>query len=174
MRRIVEEERATETKSGMSEVAARFDAAPAADGQTPGDAAALAVAGCLDLIGADVAFVATLAGNSKTIAVSRVTPYSKYPVHLTFPLDAPYPIAETIRTRKPLFLADNEELGCAHPGLVRVKDEDHACATLPLFVDEEFHGALNVGFEDPRRFSEADRDALAVLAERCALLIARR
>ena len=163
-----------ETQTGAGELAARFDAAPADPGQTPGDAAALAVARCLDLVGGDVAFVATLAGNGDTIAVSRGTRYSKYPVHLTFPLDAPYPIAETIRTRAALFLANNEQLECEHPGLVRVKCDDHACATLPLFAGDDFVGALNVGFEEPRTFTDADREALGTLAERCARLIARR
>jgi GAF domain-containing protein len=154
-------------------VRARFARRPyVAD--SPLDAAALAVGACLDVLGADVAFVATVAEGSSMLAVSRVTPYAKHPVHLSFPIDAPYPLAETIRTREALFIDDNEQLECEHPGLVRVKCDDHACATLPLFAGGDFVGALNVGFEDPRAFTDEDREALAALARGCAHVLAQR
>ena len=130
----------------------------------------------LDELDADAAYVATPAADGETLEVARVTPYSREPVRLTMPADAPYPIAETMRTRQPLFIGSNEEL-CEHPGLVRVKSEDHACATLPL-VDEngELLGAINLGFEDPHAFTETELELIALVGQHCAeaMSVARR
>lgn len=135
----------------------------------PVDAAALVIARELDEIGADAAFVATLAARADAVDVARVTRWSARPVRLAFPLDAPYPLAKALRDREPLFIADNEQLRCDHPGLVRVQEEDHACATLPLVeADGSLLGALNLGFEDPHDFSAEERAAIAAVAERCA------
>ena len=135
------------------------------------------VADCLDTLGADAGYVATPAENGLTLDVERVTPYSAKPVHLELRADDPYPIAETMRTKRPLYVASNEQLLCDHPGLVRVTPDDHACATLPLFGDDgELLGALNLGFEDPHDFSEAELELIDVLGRHCAeaMALARR
>jgi GAF domain-containing protein len=138
------------------------------------DIAAMTIVEALDEIGADAAFVGVLDVDGQTIQVARVTPYSRSPVRLAFPVGAPYPIAETLRSKQPLFVASNEQLRCDHPGLVRVKDEDHACATIPLFSEEgELLGALNLGFEDPHEFSQHEQSLIADIAARCARLLSR-
>ncbi|MDP8911253.1 MAG: hypothetical protein M3M94_04230, partial [Actinomycetota bacterium] len=58
------------------------------------------VARCLEALGADAGFVATVADDDHMLHVARVTAYSDQPVHLAFPLDAPYPLAEVVRTRR--------------------------------------------------------------------------
>ena len=145
--------------------------------EQPGDAARMrlgakvatvVVAECLPLIGADAGFVATLGPDGETVEVSRVTPFSERPAHLSFAADAPYPIAHTIRTRQPLLVASNDEL-CEHPGLVRVKSEDHACATMPLVAEDgTLLGALNFGFDEPHPFSDDEVEVIDVVARRCA------
>ena len=142
-------------------------------GLQPLDAAALLVARDLDVLGADTGFVATVAGDGQTLEVVRVTPASEHLVRLAFPLSSPYPLAEAIRVRRTLFVASNEQLACDHPGLVRVKSEDHACATMPLFDEQgALVGALNLGFEDPHEFGEAERRVIEFLADRCAAVLA--
>ena len=140
-----------------------------------GDRAALAIAPELGRVGADAAFVAILSPNGRTIDVSRVTPFSEHPARLAFPVESPYPLAEVIRRGDALFIASNEQLNCDHPGLIRIQDVDHACATIPL---RDAHGALlgalNLGFEDPHEFSEAERAEIALLAERCARVLEGR
>lgn len=122
---------------------------------------------CLADLDADAGFVATV-GEDGALDVARVTQFSETPVRLAFPVDAPYPIAATLRTGQPLFIASNETL-CEHPGLLRVKSEDHACATQPLFdEDGQVIGALNIGFDDPHEFSEQELQLLGVLACECA------
>jgi GAF domain-containing protein len=136
---------------------------------TPSEAVAMMVAPFLTEVGADAGFVGAVAADGRTIEVARVTPYSKAPVRLAFALDAPYPLAATIRRAQPLFIASNEQLACDHPGLIRVEAEDHACATMPLLAEDgELLGALNLGFEDPHEFTDEERTAIEQLAARCA------
>jgi GAF domain-containing protein len=138
-----------------------------------GDRAALAIAAELERLGADAAFVATLSANGRTVDVSRVTPFSEHPARLAFPVEAPYPLAEVMRRGDPLFIASNEQLSCDHPGLIRIQDVDHACATIPLRdANGGLLGALNLGFEDPHEFSDAEREEIQLLADRCASVLA--
>ena len=143
----------------------------------PGDVAATMVADSLTAVGADAGFVATLDAELDTIEIARVTPYARHPVRFTLGLDAPYPLAETIRTREPLFIENNEHLACNNPGLIRIRTEDHSCATIPL-VDEEgsLLGALNLGFDEPRTFTARDRELIDLLVQHCseAMSLARR
>lgn len=149
-----------------------MDESPFESARLPVDVAALAAQGELENVGADAAFVAVASKDGSAIEVARVTRYSGRPVRLAFPADAPYPLAEVIRRGSPLFIASNEQLRCEHPGLVRVDDDDHACATLPLRGDEgELLGALNLGFEDPHEFTDAERELIATLAVRCARVL---
>ena len=149
-------------------------AAPADHGKNVvADVATAILAAALDVVEADAGFVATVAEDGRTLNVARITPFAPTPVRLAFPLDAPYPLAETIRTRRPLFIANNEQLVCDHPGLVRVKSEDHACATLPLFDDDgELLGAVNLGYDEPHAFTESELELIDVVARHCARAMA--
>lgn len=137
-----------------------------------GDRAALAIAAELERVGADAAFVATLSANGRIVDVSRVTQFSEHPARLAFPVEAPYPLAEVMRRGDSLFIASNEQLNCDYPGLIRIQHVDHACATIPLRdAGGRLLGALNLGFEEPHEFSEAERAEIELLAERCARVL---
>ncbi|MCU1347012.1 MAG: uncharacterized protein JWO56_42 [Acidobacteria bacterium] len=137
------------------------------------DVAAMTVVPLLDALSADAAFVAAVSKEGSAIQVARVTPFSQAPVRLAFPIDSAYPIAIVLRNGEALFVSSNEQASCDHPGLVRVRDEDHACATIPLFTSAgTMVGALNVGFADPHEFSDDERTMLSQMAERCAAVLA--
>lgn len=141
--------------------------------ETSLDAAARVVATFLPVLGADVGFVAAPSSSGDALEVARVTQFSRAPVRLAFPLDAPYPLAEAIRRRRSLFIASNEQLACDHPGLVRVQAEDHACATVPLFDDaDQILGAVNVAFDEPHPFGDDELQLVEILARRCAAVLA--
>jgi hypothetical protein len=138
------------------------------------DAAAGVLADRLSALGADAGFVATVTPDGRTIEVARVTPFSGAPVRLAFPADAPYPLAAAIRRNEPLFISSNDTLACDHPGLIRMRGEDHACATFPLRGDDgTVIGSANVSFEEPREFSDRDRTELESLFAACAGVLAR-
>lgn len=146
-----------------------------ADGPSvPLDEVATMLGGRLAGLGADAGFVATLSSDRRMLEVARVTPFSSAPVRLAFSADAPYPLAHVIRSDEAIFITSNEALACDHPGLVRVRDEDHACATLPLHGSEgAVIGSANVSWEEPREFSDADRDEVASLLTECEQELAR-
>ena len=130
-------------------------------------AAAVLAAG-LSTLGADAGFIATPSPDGRTLHVARVTPSSTASVRLAFPVDAPYPLAAAVRRDEPLFISSNEALACDHPGLVRVRGEDHACATVPLHGSTgAVIGSANVSFAEPREFSDDDRARLRALFSAC-------
>ena len=132
------------------------------------EAAAAVLATRLKGMGADAGFVATISADGRTVEVARVTPFSDVPVRLAFPADAPYPLAAAIRSNRPLFISSNDTLACDHPGLIRVRGEDHACATLPLRgSDGTVLGSANVSFADPREFSDGDRTEIEIGRASC-------
>lgn len=147
-----------------------------ASGALPDSAAVRAarlLAALLDLLGADVGFLGTVTPDGGTLDVFRVTPFSENLVRLAFPLDAPYPLAYAVRTELPAFIASNEELRCDHPGLVRIEERDHACATVPLHdLDGRLLGAVNVSFEEPHAFTDGERALIDAAARRCAAVLA--
>lgn len=141
------------------------------------DVAASVLAEQLSSLGADAGFVATVSPDGRTVEVARVTPFSQAPVRLAFPADAPYPLAAAIRRNEALYISSNDTLACDHPGLIRIRGEDHACATVPLHSgDGSVIGSANISFEDPREFSPGDRSEIEKLFAACAdaLLLARR
>jgi hypothetical protein len=153
---------------------ARLEAVYALGNDGAREAAAAVLAGRLSAVGADAGFVATLSSDGRTLEVARVTPFSAVPVRLAFPVDAPYPLAAAIRSNEPLFISSNDTLACDHPGLVRIRGEDHACATVPLRdTDGAVVGAANLSFEDPREFTDRDRAEIQSLFAACAAALVR-
>jgi GAF domain-containing protein len=131
------------------------------------------IASSLEPIGADAGFLATMIEQGRTLEVLRVTRYSSRPIRLAFSVDAPYPLAEAVRTRETLFIASNEQMICDHPGMMRLETEDHACATVPLIAETgELLGAVNLGFEDPHEFTAEERRLIEALGEECARALA--
>jgi hypothetical protein len=153
----------------------RLEGVYAGGPSVPIDEVATLLGGRLAGLGADAGFVATLSSDRTMLEVARVTPFSTAPVRLAFSADAPYPLAHVIRSDEAIFITSNEALACDHPGLLRVRDEDHACATLPLHGAEgAVIGSANVSWEAPREFSDADRDEVAALLAECEQELARR
>ena len=88
----------------------------------------------------------------------------------SFPLDAPLPASEAIRTGALVLLRSREERDALYPvfvGTPMVGSQAHAIVPLPDEGGTPF-GALVVGFEDPRDFDAADRTHLHALASLCA------
>lgn len=139
---------------------------------SPSDVAATMLTQGLSVLGADAGFIGRLLG-TEALQIVHVAGFAyETRKRLLIPLDAPYPLAEAVRSDRALFIASNEELRCDHPGLTRMKHADHACATIPLPADGRLLGALNVTYDSPRTFDAADKELLHLFAERCARTIA--
>ncbi len=152
-----------------SDLMGRLESVYALAGEGALEAGAAILAARLGGLGADAGFIATVSPDRRTVEVVRVTPFSRAPVRLAFPADAPYPLASAIRRDEALFISSNETLACDHPGLIRIRGDDHACATVPLHtMAGALIGSANVSFEDPREFSDGDRIELESVFAACA------
>jgi serine phosphatase RsbU (regulator of sigma subunit)/PAS domain-containing protein len=88
----------------------------------------------------------------------------------SFPLDAPLPASEAIRTGRLVLLRSQEERDRLYPVFVGTPMVDsHAHAIVPL-PDEDGRpfGALVVGFDTPRTFDGGERAMLMSLGSLCA------
>jgi PAS domain S-box-containing protein len=92
-----------------------------------------------------------------------------------FPLDAPTPLAEAVRTGQPIFLATFEERVERYPDLVKQMTPllRGAATALPLIVDGQVAGAIGFSYEQPRPFAEEDRSFMLTIAQQCSQAVER-
>ncbi len=92
-------------------------------------------------------------------------------------LGAVHPVAETVRSARPLFLSDREELTARwpapEPAASLSEIDERAWAILPLATTDAPFGVLIFGFRAPREFSAVDRTYLTALADQCAKALER-
>lgn len=103
-----------------------------------------------------------------------------YPPHIidpwkSFPLDAPVPIAEAVRTRQAIYMQSAEERLERYPELIKVaaKQVTQSSASLPLITGGKAIGCLGLSFNRPGAFSEDDKEFMFALARQCAQALER-
>ncbi|MEY2401599.1 MAG: hypothetical protein QOJ08_1710, partial [Ilumatobacteraceae bacterium] len=89
-----------------------------------------------------------------------------------FPLDAPLPASDVVRTQMPVYLHSPAERAELYP-MFADTGGDGASAMLPLTVRDVTLGAIVFGFDGEREFDESDRSILTALATQCAVAIDR-
>lgn len=153
----------------LADVSAALSAAA-----TPDEVAAAMLASGMATLGADAGFVGRLVEDGSALRVIRLAGYEPDQAEqFELPLDAPYPLAEALRRSESLYIGSNEQLRCDFPGLRRITDDDHACATVPLSSPRGPVGSLNIGFSEPRLFSADEIELIEELGRRCAQALAR-
>jgi PAS domain S-box-containing protein len=90
-------------------------------------------------------------------------------------LDADLPLAEAVRSGKPIFLGSREVLVKRYPGLADVSDRlgRIALAALPLATKGRRFGGALFGFPGVKAFDAEERRFLRGLAQQCALALER-
>lgn len=122
--------------------------------------------GSLCLLSADCAF----------LHVAAQVGYSDYVTEAwaTFPVDAPTPAGDVVRSAEPVYLASRAELHDRYPIFGGATVVSEALAILPLTTaGHESLGALVFGFAQAREFPPADRRMLEALATQAANALAR-
>lgn len=90
-----------------------------------------------------------------------------------FPLDAPVPAADAVRTGKAVLFSSLEERDRLYPMFSGQPSRNQAFATVPLTVGARTMGAVTFGWAEQRQFSIEDRRFLLALAEQCAQAVDR-
>src|SRR5439155_21931196 len=93
----------------------------------------------------------------------------------TFPIEAAFPLSQSVRSAEPVFLEDLRArterfpaFGPAAPGT-----PDHAVACVPFLLEGRAVGGLVLSFGEPRPFSERDQAVLLALGRQCAQALQR-
>ena len=88
----------------------------------------------------------------------------------TAPLSAPVPAADAVRRRRPVWLESMADCQAAYPEVAGLIAEYGypAQVHLPLMINDRCVGVLGAALHAPRRFGEADRAAVELLADQCA------
>jgi PAS domain S-box-containing protein len=89
-----------------------------------------------------------------------------------FPLAAPVPIADAVRSGEIVIVSSPEERS-RYPALSGRPAAYPVSLSVPLVVEGERLGAMGLGFHAPREFSDDDRALLLALARQCAQAIRR-
>ncbi len=89
-----------------------------------------------------------------------------------FPLDAPLPASDVVRSRSPIYLHSQQERAERYPIFANTGG-DGATAVLPLITRDTPLGAIVFGFDGEREFDEGDRAFLGALATQCAIALDR-
>lgn len=91
-----------------------------------------------------------------------------------FPLAAPTPLSEAVRTGKPIFLQSPQSAE-RFPLLSDLANQgsNKAWAAIPLVVNGRIIGAMGLSFEQPQAFSEDERNFMLALGRQCAQALDR-
>ena len=118
-----------------------------------------------------------LLADVSTLKVVQATgyPQSLVDAWTSFPIAAANQIAETVRTKKPIFLENLAALMANYPNLVDAValTGNQAWASIPLIAEGKIIGALGLSFATVQIFNEEDRGFMLTLGQQCAQAIAR-
>ncbi len=127
--------------------------------------------------GADSAFIALLTQNGTELEVLDA------PGHDTtlleewrrFSIHTPVPLAETVRTRKPIWLESTAARIERYPHLANEYSQANygAWLSIPLMVEGRAVGGMSLSFSEAHPLSEDDRAFILALGQQCAQAIER-
>jgi GAF domain-containing protein/anti-sigma regulatory factor (Ser/Thr protein kinase) len=126
--------------------------------------------------GARAGLVATVTETGEDLVVVRQTGYPDWIITTwrVFPINASFPLSDTVREMKPIFMENGEAFWSRYPDLAAEIDKaDQAAAALPLIAGGRRIGGLYLTYPGPRPFSEDDQKFLMSLAHQCAQALAR-
>lgn len=144
---------------------------------TPEQVAEVIVNQGLASLGAQRGMVATLSDDGQTLHVIQSQGHVAEVLDSwqSFPVDAPVPAAEAVRTGEPVLIASPAEHAARYPNLARERGitGTGALASAPMIVGDRILGAIGLSFTQPRSFDDDDRDFLLALARQCAQALDR-
>jgi hypothetical protein len=178
------ERAARDAAERAAERAARLQALTAAlaGARTEADVARVVVAEAVTVTGAATGAVTRRVAHSAAVPATEAEivqeaglPPDVATTWRRFPLDAPGPAAECIRTGTPIWLESRAALDARFPALHREWDRIAAAAlaTVPLVVGGEVVGAMTYTFREPRPIPAEDRAFFLALAGQASQALER-
>jgi len=137
------------------------------------EVARLVVEHALDAGGASAAVVTLRDGDA--LEIRSQSGYEGPLVELwsRFPLDAPVPLADAVRTGAIILLESGEETLRRYPVVERSEHQYEAIAAVPLVFHGQALGALGLSYSTPHAFSAGERGFLLALGRQCAQALER-
>lgn len=144
---------------------------------TPDQVAEVIVEQGMTALGASSALVALVNESGTELEIVRVLGYKRNLVEdwRRFSIDAPVPLAEAVRTQKPIWAEATEQRTARYPHLAEVYAHYRfgAWISLPLVFEGQAVGGMTLGFNEPQQFQPEDQTFILTVAQQCAQAIAR-
>ncbi|MBE9207886.1 PAS domain S-box protein [Nostoc sp. LEGE 06077] len=144
---------------------------------TPQQVADVVVHQGIAALGANAGSVSLLGKKGTHLKIVQATgyPQSVLDAWKSFPVTAAVPLAETVRTGKPIFIESPAAFATSYPHLAELPSVtgNSAFACIPLILEKQVIGALGLSFSTPQIFPETDQGFMLTLGQQCAQAIAR-
>lgn len=164
-------EAAAERTAGLQKVTAALSQA-----LTPAQVVALVIEQSIEILNATAGAVVLCDEEGKALELVHAVGYTAelLAAWQHFPLDAPAPLAEAVRTGEPIFLESVAAAG-RYPALTKQMSQSNnqAWASIPLLMEGQTIGGMGLSFAQPQAFAEADRDFMLALGRQCAQALER-
>jgi signal transduction histidine kinase len=138
----------------------------------PDEVASAIVEQGVEALGAFAGTVATLSDDGERLVIAAAAGYPQDVVAAwrEFSVDAPYPLAEAVRTGSDVLLESRRAVAAHFPTVVGVGRQvgTSALISMPLVVEGRTLGGIGFSFAAPRRFDAVDRRFIRSLARLCA------
>ncbi|MEH2114201.1 AAA family ATPase [Nostoc sp.] len=174
-----EAQQAQRTAERALERIARLQSITAAlsESLTPAQVSEVIVEQSMAALGASSALVALLNESKTELEIVRAVGYNQDLVNTwrIFAIDSPSPLAEAVRTGKPIWAEPTKNRADRYPHLAEIyaQYDFNAWISIPLMVEGWAVGGISLGFAQPQQLSGEDQAFLLAVAQQCAQAIAR-
>jgi len=160
--------RLTQLQAATSRLAEAFTMESVAD---------VVISQCVTALGALGGSLCLLSDDGMTLEIIASTGYSAEQPGgwRRFRVDEPFPIAEAVRTRSPVWVETRNPLRGSYPRVVPFYGAvaDRSWAAVPLYDGERLIGALGLSFSEDRSFSAAERMFILTMAGQGGVALCR-
>ncbi|MEH2060244.1 MAG: AAA family ATPase [Nostoc sp.] len=174
-----EAQQAQKTAERALERIARLQSITAAlsESLTPAQVSEVIVEQSMAALGGSSALVALLNEGKTELEIVRAVGYNQDLVNTwrNFAIDSPSPLAEAVRTGKPIWAEPTKNRVDRYPHLAEVyaQYDFNAWISIPLMVEGSAVGGISLAFAQPQQLSGEDQAFILAVAQQCAQAIAR-
>ncbi|MBN3942602.1 AAA family ATPase [Nostoc sp. NMS9] len=144
---------------------------------TPAQVSEVIVEQSMAALGASSALVALVNDSKTELEIVRAVGYKQDLIDAwrIFAIDSPSPLAEAVRTGKPIWAQATENRVAHYPHLAEIyaQYDFNAWISIPLMVEGWAVGGISLGFTQPQQLSGEDQAFILAVAQQCAQAIAR-